>query len=38
MALAERDPHESKIYYEFSHLYDRIFTRFFFPRIALDDP
>lgn len=26
-------PHESKIYYEFSHLYDRIFTRVFFPRI-----
>ena len=34
MALAGADPQESKIYYEFSHLYDRIFTRFFFPRIA----
>jgi phosphatidylethanolamine/phosphatidyl-N-methylethanolamine N-methyltransferase len=33
MALADADPHESKIYYEFSHFYDRIFTRFFFPRI-----
>lgn len=34
MSLAEAEPHESKIYCEFSHLYDRIFTRFFFPRIA----
>lgn len=34
MALAGAAPHESKIYYEFSHLYDRIFTRFFFPRIV----
>jgi len=34
MAIAGADPQESKIYYEFSHLYDRIFTRFFFPRIA----
>jgi phosphatidylethanolamine/phosphatidyl-N-methylethanolamine N-methyltransferase len=34
MALAGAEPHESKIYYEFSHLYDRIFTRFFFPRIV----
>jgi phosphatidylethanolamine/phosphatidyl-N-methylethanolamine N-methyltransferase len=33
MAYAGADPHESKIYYEFSHFYDRIFTRFFFPRI-----
>lgn len=33
MAVAETRPHESKIYYEFSHLYDRIFTRVFFPRI-----
>ena len=33
MALAGAEPHESKIYYEFSHFYDRIFTRFFFPRI-----
>jgi phosphatidylethanolamine/phosphatidyl-N-methylethanolamine N-methyltransferase len=34
MALAGAEPHQSKIYYEFSHLYDRIFTRFFYPRIA----
>src|ERR1700741_3660912 len=34
MAIAKADPQESKIYYEFSHLYDRIFTRFFFPRIV----
>ena len=34
MALVGAEPHESKIYYEFSHLYDRIFTRFFFPRIV----
>ena len=33
MAVAEIRPHESKIYYEFSHLYDRIFTRIFYPRI-----
>jgi phosphatidylethanolamine/phosphatidyl-N-methylethanolamine N-methyltransferase len=25
--------HESKLYYELSHLYDRLFTRVFFPRI-----
>lgn len=25
--------HESKLYYEFSHLYDLVFARFFFPRI-----
>ena len=34
MAMVGAEPHESKIYYEFSHLYDRIFTRFFFPRIV----
>ncbi|HSD11779.1 MAG TPA: class I SAM-dependent methyltransferase, partial [Candidatus Binatia bacterium] len=34
MALAGAKPHESKIYYEFSHLYDRIFTPFFLPRIV----
>ena len=28
------DPHRSKIYAEFSHLYDMIFQRIFFPRIA----
>jgi len=27
------DPHRSKIYAEFSHLYDKIFQRIFFPRI-----
>ena len=26
-------PHESKIYSQFSHLYDRIFTNVFYPRI-----
>jgi len=26
--------HQSKIYYEFSHLYDKVFTRVFYPRIA----
>ena len=28
------DPHESKIYSEFSRFYDKIFQRIFFPRIA----
>lgn len=28
------DPQQSKIYGEFSHLYDKIFQRVFFPRIA----
>ena len=32
--LASSDPHRSKIYAEFSHLYDKIFQRIFFPRIA----
>ena len=31
--LEQAQAHESKIYYEFSHLYDRIFARVFFPRI-----
>lgn len=26
--------HQSKLYYEFSHLYDLVFARYFFPRIA----
>ena len=30
----EAQPHESKLYYEFANLYDRIFTRVFYPRIA----
>lgn len=35
MAILEQtQPHESKIYYEFAHLYDRIFARVFYPRIA----
>ena len=35
MPMREGAPaHESKLYYEFSHLYDRLFTRVFFPRIA----
>jgi len=37
MAILDLDrvqPHESKIYYEFSRFYDRIFARVFYPRIA----
>jgi phosphatidylethanolamine/phosphatidyl-N-methylethanolamine N-methyltransferase len=34
MALANAQPHESALYYEFSHLYDRFFGRVFFPRIV----
>src|SRR5262249_61504043 len=30
---SRRNPHESKIYSEFSHLYDKIFSRFFCERI-----
>jgi phosphatidylethanolamine/phosphatidyl-N-methylethanolamine N-methyltransferase len=42
-SFEQTQAHESKIYSEFSHLYDRIFTRVFFPRInrvirALDIP
>jgi phosphatidylethanolamine/phosphatidyl-N-methylethanolamine N-methyltransferase len=33
-SLEQVQAHESKIYYEFSHLYDRIFARVFYPRIA----
>jgi len=32
-SLEGAQAHQSKIYYEFSHLYDRLFTRVFFPRI-----
>jgi len=32
-SLEGAQAHQSKLYYEFSHLYDRIFTRVFFPRI-----
>jgi phosphatidylethanolamine/phosphatidyl-N-methylethanolamine N-methyltransferase len=35
MALASVQPHESRLYYEFSHLYDLIFRRVFYPRIAM---
>jgi phosphatidylethanolamine/phosphatidyl-N-methylethanolamine N-methyltransferase len=35
MALANVQPHESRLYYEFSHLYDHIFRRVFYPRIAM---
>lgn len=31
--MAVHKPHQSKIYSEFSHLYDKIFERVFFPRI-----
>src|SRR2546428_12097107 len=34
MALATAQPHESRLYYEFSHLYDLLFRRVFYPRIA----
>ncbi len=33
-AKTNAPPHQSKIYYEFSHFYDKIFERIFFPRIA----
>ena len=32
--LEDAQPHQSKLYYEFSHFYDRIFKRVFYPRIA----
>lgn len=35
MAFANVQPHESRLYYEFSHLYDLLFRRVFYPRIAL---
>jgi phosphatidylethanolamine/phosphatidyl-N-methylethanolamine N-methyltransferase len=31
--MGAQNPHQSKIYSEFSHFYDRIFQRVFFPRI-----
>jgi phosphatidylethanolamine/phosphatidyl-N-methylethanolamine N-methyltransferase len=34
MANVQVQPHESKLYYELSPLYDLIFRRVFFPRIA----
>ncbi len=35
MAIANAQPHESRLYYEFSHLYDLLFRRVFYPRIAM---
>ena len=34
MALANAQPHESRLYYEFSNIYDLLFRRVFYPRIA----
>ena len=34
MALASAQPHESRLYYEFSYFYDLLFRRVFYPRIA----
>jgi phosphatidylethanolamine/phosphatidyl-N-methylethanolamine N-methyltransferase len=34
MATASTQPHESALYYEFSHFYDAFVGRVFFPRIA----
>jgi phosphatidylethanolamine/phosphatidyl-N-methylethanolamine N-methyltransferase len=34
MATISTQPHESALYYEFSHFYDAFFGRVFFPRIA----
>jgi len=34
MASASTQPHESALYYEFSHFYDAFFGRVFYPRIA----
>ncbi|MFN8543194.1 MAG: methyltransferase domain-containing protein [Candidatus Binatia bacterium] len=33
--MANAQPHESRLYYEFSHLYEPIFRRFFYPRIQM---
>jgi phosphatidylethanolamine/phosphatidyl-N-methylethanolamine N-methyltransferase len=35
MAFANAQPHESRLYYELSHLYDLLFRRVFYPRIAM---
>jgi phosphatidylethanolamine/phosphatidyl-N-methylethanolamine N-methyltransferase len=35
MAFANAQPHESRLYYELSPLYDLIFRRVFYPRIAM---
>ena len=34
MTFANTEPHESSLYYEFSHVYDLVFGRVFFPRIV----
>jgi len=34
MATANSQPHESALYYEFSHFYDAFFGRVFYPRIV----
>jgi phosphatidylethanolamine/phosphatidyl-N-methylethanolamine N-methyltransferase len=34
MAVANTQPHESALYYEFSHFYDVVFGRVFYPRIV----
>ena len=38
MAIANTQPHESALYYEFSHLYDLFFGRVFYPRIVAGHP
>ena len=35
MALVNAEPHESRLYYEFSALYDFLFRHVFYPRIAM---
>ena len=35
MALANAQPHESRLYYELSQFYDLMFRRIFYPRIAM---
>jgi phosphatidylethanolamine/phosphatidyl-N-methylethanolamine N-methyltransferase len=35
MALANAQPHESRLYYELSQFYDLLFRRVFYPRIAM---
>jgi phosphatidylethanolamine/phosphatidyl-N-methylethanolamine N-methyltransferase len=34
-SLGDTQAHESKLYYEFSRFYDRMFTRVFYPRIGM---
>lgn len=34
-SLGDTQAHESKLYYEFSRFYDRVFTRIFYPRIGM---